>query len=73
MGNTEANNRKSLFMELSESLGGKDAYIEMTVWSNGEGYDISINDNMGYRQISLTYTVLDAITHLHTSPEWSKA
>lgn len=35
-------------------------YIEITEWSNGEGWDISFND----KHISLTYGELDAINYL---------
>lgn len=35
-------------------------YIEITEWSNGEGWDISFND----KYISLTYGELDAINYL---------
>lgn len=36
-------------------------YIEVSEWSNGEGYDININDN---KRISLSFDEYSAVTHL---------
>lgn len=35
-------------------------FIEVTEWTNGEGYDITINDKV----VSLTHGQLDAINYL---------
>lgn len=46
--------RKSIFSELSidDWSSEKNSYIEITEWTNGEGYDIHIN-NYGERSISI--------------------
>lgn len=58
----EKANRKSVTTKLSKYIyGSKDSdFIEMTEWTNGEGYDICIIDKL----ISLSYEELDAINHL---------
>ena len=55
-------NRKSTFVELKDycvdSMGPdnkhKGHFLEVTEWSNGDGYDISIYDSQGERFIQLT-------------------
>lgn len=58
----EKANRKSVTAKLSKYIyGSKDSdFIEMTEWTNGEGYDICIIDKL----ISLSYEELEAINHL---------
>lgn len=41
-------------------------FIEVTEWSNGEGYDITIT---GKQQFSLSYGELQAITYLTNAPK----
>lgn len=43
-------------------------FIEVTEWTNGEGYDITINEKV----ISLTYGELEAINYLAKTLEYSK-
>ena len=43
-------------------------FIEVTEWTNGEGWDISLND----RQISLTYGQLEAIKYLVKALDYNK-
>jgi hypothetical protein len=65
----EVTNRKSTFVELKDyCVGsmGKDKekeghFLEVTEWSNCEGYDIHIHDSEGERQIHLSYGQFDAI------------
>ena len=62
-------NRKSAFVELKDYCIGsmdfdnkdKGHFLEVTEWSNGEGYDIHIYDSEGERQIHLSYGQFDAI------------
>ena len=62
-------NRKSAFVELKDyCVGsmGKDKekeghFLEVTEWSNGEGYDIHIFDSEGERQLHFSYGQFDAI------------
>lgn len=62
-------NRKSAFVELKDycvdSMGPDKKYqghfLEVTEWSNGEGYDIHIADSQGERYIQLTYGQYRAI------------
>lgn len=63
-------NRKSISDKLTkyDCLAKDDDFIEVTEWTNGEGYDIVINDKI----ISLTDGQLDAINYLTKSLEYSK-
>lgn len=63
-------NRKSINDNLKkyDYLAKDDDFIEVTEWTNGEGYDITINDKI----ISLTSGQLDAINYLTKSLEYSK-
>lgn len=63
-------NRKSVSDKLTkyDYLAKDDDFIEVTEWTNGEGYDIAINDKI----ISLTSGQLDAINYLTKSLEYSK-
>ena len=58
----EITNRKTAFTKLKDfcifSMGEekrKEDYLQVTDWSNGEGYDISISDMNGEKSFSLTY------------------
>ena len=55
-------NRKSVNDKLKkyDHLAKDSDFIEVTEWTNGEGWDISINDNI----ISLTWGQLEAINYL---------
>lgn len=66
----EITNRKSINDKLTkyDYLAKDDDFIEVTEWTNGEGYDIVINDKI----ISLTSGQLDAINYLTKSLEYSK-
>lgn len=66
----EITNRKSINDKLTkyDCLAKDDDFIEVTEWTNGEGYDIVINDKI----ISLTSGQLDAINYLTKSLEYSK-
>lgn len=63
-------NRKSVSDKLTkyDYLAKDDDFIEVTEWTNGEGYDIAINEKI----ISLTSGQLDAINYLTKSLEYSK-
>lgn len=63
-------NKKSVNDKLTkyDYLAKDDDFIEVTEWTNGEGYDIVINDKI----ISLTDGQLDAINYLTKSLEYSK-
>lgn len=58
----ERANRKSVNDNLCkyDHLAKEDDFIEVTEWTNGEGWDITIND----RVIPLTRGELDAIDYL---------
>nr|DAL49913.1 MAG TPA_asm: hypothetical protein [Caudoviricetes sp.] len=66
----ERANRKSVNDNLRkyDHLAKKDDFIEVTEWTNGEGWDIYINDT----HISLTSGQLDAINYLTKSLDLSK-
>ena len=64
----EFNNRKSISDELKkyDYLAKDNDFIEVIEWTNGEGYDITINDKI----ISLTRGQIDAINYLVRSLEY---
>ena len=64
----EFNNRKSINDKLKkyDYLAKDNDFIEVTEWTNGEGYDIIINDKI----ISLTRGQIDAINYLVRSLEY---
>jgi len=55
----EINERRSVFVELKDycNLSKEDDFIEVTEWTNGEGYDVNINE----RQFMLTHGEFDAL------------
>ena len=64
-------NRKSVTDSLKkyDCLAQDSDFIEVTEWYNGEGWDISINDN---KLISLTWGQLEAISYLVKSLDYNK-
>lgn len=58
--------RKSIYDDLSKYTysSNKDDFIEVTEWSNGDGYDIILDDKSGNRFISISDLELDAINYL---------
>ena len=64
----EFNSKKSVNDNLKkyDYLAKEDDFIEVTEWTNGEGYDIMINDET----ISLTEGQLNAINYLVKSLEY---
>lgn len=66
----EFNNRKSISDKLKkyDYLAKDNDFIEIIEWTNGEGYDIIINDKI----ISLTRGQIDAINYLIKSLEYSE-
>ena len=59
----ECNKRKSVFADLNtfDYLAKENNFIQVTEWTNGEGWDISINDDTIF---SLTCGQLEAINYL---------
>jgi len=55
--NITENTRKSLFAPLEGGYHKEGDFIEVTEWSNGEGYDVTIND----KQFSLHFTEYEAL------------
>lgn len=64
----EINNRKSVYCLLKDLKYGWNTtdsdYIEVTQWTNGEGWDITIYYNKEERHISLNYEDLNIINYL---------
>lgn len=60
--NIKINSRKSINDDLQkyDPLKNKSSFIEITEWTNGEGWDIAINE----RIFNLTYGELEAINYL---------
>ena len=67
----EFNERTSVKDDLRkyDHLANKDSIIQVTQWANGEGWDISINDEP---VISLTWVQLDAINYLVNTIQFQK-
>lgn len=63
-------NRKSISDKLRKycHLSKENSFIEITEWSNGEGWDITIDDHM----MSLTWGQLDAIQYLTLALQYQK-
>ena len=64
------NERKSVSDELKkyDHLAKNTDFIEVTEWTNGEGWDIWLND----RLMSLTYGQLEAINYLVKTLDYNK-
>jgi hypothetical protein len=63
----EYGTRKSIFNNLKDYdclCNDEHAFIEITEWTNGEGYDIIIDSENKHMIISLTDGEIKAITHL---------
>ena len=63
----EYGTRKSIFNNLKDYdclCNDEHAFIEITEWTNGEGYDITIDSKSKYVIMSLTEGEINAITHL---------
>jgi len=62
----EVNKRKAVFSEIKGYCihASDNDFIEVTKWSNGEGYDISIARKNGQEKFSLTYGEFDLLTVL---------
>jgi hypothetical protein len=60
------NNRKAKFMELKSycTFAKDNDYIEVTEWSNGEGYDVTISNTGETKHLSLTIGEFEALTVL---------
>ena len=66
----ELSTRKAANIKLKafDFLAKENDFIEVTEWTNGEGWDIAINDKI----ISLTIGQLDAINYLTKSIDINK-
>lgn len=55
--------RKSAFSELKNycHLSGDHDFIEVTEWSNGDGYDIVVSTKRGDQHFSLTHGEIDLL------------
>ena len=67
----EFNERTSVKDDLRkyDHLANKDSIIQVTQWANGDGWDISIDDEP---VISLTWGQLDAINYLTSTIQYQK-
>jgi hypothetical protein len=68
-GRIEVSKRKSAMVELKDwcvmscipERKDKGDFLEVTEWSNGEGYDLHIHDALGERQFDLTCGQFEAL------------
>lgn len=67
----EIKQRKSVYDSLKKYCvyAKDDDYIEITEWTNGEGWDINISDE---KRISLTFGELEAINYLVKTLEFKE-
>lgn len=67
----EINNRKSVSDDLKKYciFAKENDFIEVTEWTNGEGYDIQISDT---KHISLSFGELEAINYLVKSLDYNR-
>ena len=58
--------RSSVFTELRQfcHFASDEDYMEVTMWNNYEGYDVTISDNCGTKIFSLTDGEFDALKKL---------
>lgn len=57
MSKVSESKRRALFKNMTDAWHKKNDYIEVTEWSNGEGWDVCINaDNEGTQRFSLHFT-----------------
>lgn len=66
----EISKRKSISDDLNnyDYLSKEHDFIQVTEWTNGEGYDITINDNI----YSFTEGQIDAMFHLKNHLHYAK-
>jgi hypothetical protein len=59
----EINNRRAVFAELKGYCmhSGDHDYMEVTEWTNGEGYDIIIERKRGFERFSLSHGEFDLL------------
>ena len=58
-------NRKSIMIERDDIYSKEGDYVEVTEWSNGEGFDVSTQDqmyNISYIELKLIY---NAFKNMH--------
>jgi len=62
----QVSNRKAKFTELKLycTFAKENDYIEVTEWSNGEGYDVTISNAGETKNLSLTIGEFEALTVL---------
>jgi hypothetical protein len=64
MGKVDVGTRKSIFAELTTAWHKEHDFIEITQWTNGEGYDINVSTSLGEKHISLHETEFAVIQYL---------
>jgi hypothetical protein len=62
----KSNVRRSDMVDLKDFcvFGRSDDFVEVTEWSNGEGYDVSMLTVTGEKTFSLTHGEFDALKYL---------
>jgi hypothetical protein len=79
-GEIEVSKRKAAFAELKDwcimSVTSKEKtntdFLEVTEWSNGEGYDIHISDSSGEKKFDLTWGQFEAMKKcIKTINKWN--
>lgn len=56
---------KSKTLHFESTFGDKNAYVTITEWANGEGYNIEVNSNGQEKCFNLTYEEFDALISLY--------
>lgn len=73
MSKIEVSKRQAVFAELKGycHTSGDNDYIEVTMWSSGEGCDIHIDRKNGQEKFSLTFGEFDLLTILMKELGWT--
>jgi hypothetical protein len=67
MSEIKRDKRETKFMELSGIFNDEHDFIEITEWSNGEGFDIQTQEKgLGLQRVSWSYSTIEALIHLYT-------
>jgi len=62
-----SHNRRTKWLDLPEAHHGPNAFIQLTEWVNGDGWDVDMETNLGRQHFSIDYELMDALIHLYTA------
>lgn len=59
----------NLLSRYTSQFGEPDAYVSVTRWGNGEGFDVEVSSDWGSRLFSLTWTDWEVMKEVITAME----